>query len=47
MKAIIQKEIVKKPIVPQGEDINGCMESVTITIKILGVVLFKEVIWLL
>ena len=44
MKAIIQKEIVKKPIVPQGEDINGRMESVTTTIKILGVVVFKEVI---
>lgn len=44
MKAIIQKEIVKKPTTPQGEDINGRMESVTTTIKILGVVVFKEVI---
>lgn len=27
MKALIQKEIIRKPIYPHGEDINGRMES--------------------
>ncbi len=43
MEALIQREVVKKPIAPYGEDINGRMESVTITIKILGIIVYKEI----
>lgn len=34
MKALIQKEIIRKPIYPHGEDINGRMESEKTTIRI-------------
>lgn len=47
MKALIQKEIIRKPIYPHGENINGRMESETTVVKILGVVILKKVIQLL
>lgn len=43
MKALIQKEIIRKPIY-KNEDINGRMESETIMIRIFGIVVFKQVI---
>ncbi len=46
MKALIQKEIIRKPII-QGEDISGRMESETIIIRMFGIVVFKQVIQLL
>lgn len=46
MKALIQKEIIRKPI-SRGEDINGRMESETTIVQILGVVVFKKIIQLL
>ncbi len=46
MKALIQKEIIRKPF-SRGEDINGRMESETMVVKILGVVILKKVIQLL
>lgn len=45
MKALIQKEIIRKPIM-KGEDIDGKMESETIVIRIFGIVVFKQVIQL-
>lgn len=47
MKALIQKEIIRKPLYPHGEDINGRIESETVNVRILGVVVFKKVIRLL
>lgn len=47
MKALIQKEIIRKPIYSHGEDINGRMESETTIVQILGVTVFKKVIQLL
>lgn len=47
MKALIQKEIIRKPIYSHGEDINGRMESETTIVQILGVIVFKKVIQLL
>lgn len=47
MKALIQKDIIRKPIYSQGEDINGRIESETTIVKILGVTVFKKVIQLL
>lgn len=46
MKALIEKEIIRKPI-SRNEDINGRMESETIVVRILGIVVFKKVIELL
>lgn len=46
MKELIQKEIIRKPIYPHGEDINGRMESETTIVQILGVTVFKKVIQL-
>lgn len=44
MKALIQKEIIRKPIYPHGEDINGRMESETTTIRIFGIIVYQKVI---
>lgn len=46
MKALIQKEIIRKPI-SRGEDIKGKMESETTIIRILGIVILEKVIRLL
>lgn len=46
MKALIQKEIIRKPI-SRGEDIKGRMWSETTVVKILSVVILKKVIQLL
>lgn len=46
MKALIQKEIIRKPI-SRGEDIKGRMESETTLIRIFGIVVYKQVIQLL
>ncbi len=46
MKALIEKEIIHKPI-SRNEDINGRMESETIVVRILGIGVFKKVIELL
>lgn len=44
MKALIQKEIIRKPIYPHGEDINGRMESGKTTIRIFGIIVYQKVI---
>ena len=46
MKALIQKEIIRKPI-SRGEDINGRMESETTIIRILGLSLYSKTVSLL
>lgn len=46
MKALIQKDIIRKPI-SRGEDIKGSMESETTIVIILGIVILKKVIRLL
>lgn len=47
MGALIQKEIIRKPVNPHGEDINGKIESETTVIRILGIVILNKVIRLL
>lgn len=47
MEALIQKEIIRKPINPCGEDINGRMEHETTVVRIFGIAVFKRVIRLL
>lgn len=44
MKALIQKEIIRKPIYPHGEDINGRMESEKTIIRIFGIIVYQKVI---
>lgn len=44
MKALIQKEIVRKPVYPHGEGINGCIESETTIIRIFGIIAYQKVI---
>lgn len=44
MKALIQKEIIRKPIYPHGEDINGRMESETTIIRIFGLSLYSKTV---
>ena len=46
MKALIQKEVIRKPI-SRSEDINGRMESETTIIRILGLSLYSKTINLL
>ena len=44
MGALIQKEIIRNPVNPQGEDINGRIKSETTIVQILGITVFKKVI---
>lgn len=44
MKAFIQKEIIRKPISPMGEDINGRIESEETIIFVFGVRVYKRII---
>lgn len=46
MKALIQKEIIRKPI-SRNEDINGRMESETIIIRVFGLNIYSKTISLL
>lgn len=44
MKALIQREVIRKPINPHGEDINGRMESETTIISVLGIPIYRRII---
>lgn len=43
MKALIQKEIIRKPI-SRGEDIKGRMESEATIIRIFGLSLYSKTV---